>query len=429
MIYLIRLNKYRISHLFLCLLFLCLIGCNVVPFQGLGLGSVGGKITITLWYWNRSIDDTLIARVEQHFPRINFRPLKIGGGYDTKLRTSLAGHANIPDIAGINSNIATYFPDEDQFVDLRTLATSETQKSYLDWKWHLGTAPDGRVMALPMDTGPTALFYRADLFKRAGLPFEPQAVAAQLKNWDDYTRAGEQMQRATHGRMYMFDNINNIYNQIMAQSSLQLFDATNHYIGKQSHVKRAWDYAAKVHRLALSAKATSYSTDWSAAISNGSVASFVGAVWMKHRLQDTAPATAGLWRVAKAPGGPGSVGGSFLAVMKASEHPKEAFEIARWLMSPDNQVIAYQHTGLYPSAIASLNSPRMLQPEPFFGGQITTQIFSQAATHVLRSNNNANTDAVQYVLQRELTAIEMQNVDPQSAWDTAQAQIQRELSH
>ncbi|GCE23762.1 ABC transporter substrate-binding protein [Dictyobacter kobayashii] len=282
---------YKFSYPFIlvaCVLMLVLGACSGPGFLGAGDGGSAGKITVTLWYWNRAIDDTLIAQVEQHFPQVRFNPLKIGGGYDAKLRTALAGHVNIPDIVGINSNIGTYFPDADQFVDLRTLGANELSKTYLPWKWQLAVAPAGRVIALPMDTGPTALFYRADLFKQAGLPSDPAMVSAQLKTWDDYIRVGEQMQRATNGKIHMFDNINNVFAQIIGQGKQQYFDASNHYVGNQPFVKRAWDYAARVHQLDLSAKATSYSTDWSAAISNNSIASFVGAVWMKHRLKDSA---------------------------------------------------------------------------------------------------------------------------------------------
>ena len=43
---------------------------------------------------------------------------KIGGDFKSKLLTSLAGRAYVPDITGLNEDVATYFPDADQFVDL-----------------------------------------------------------------------------------------------------------------------------------------------------------------------------------------------------------------------------------------------------------------------------------------------------------------------
>lgn len=150
---------------------------------------------------------------------------------------------------------------------------------------------------------------------------------------------------------------------------------------------------------------------------------------MKHWLRDSGPRTAGKWRIANAPGGPGNSGGSFLAVTKASPHPAEAFKIAQWLTSAQNQATAYSHTGLYPSAIASLHTASLAQPEPFFGGQITTNIFSDVATHIQPAYVGPGTNIVQNVLQSALSLVEMQDADPQLAWKAAQTQIQRELSH
>jgi cellobiose transport system substrate-binding protein len=414
----------------ICLLLFVLMGCSVAPlFSGAYAGSNGNKIPVTLWYWNKSIDDRLLARVGQHFPHIAFRALKIGGGYDMKFRTALAGRTNIPDLAAINANIAAYFPDDNQFVDIRTLANATLQQDYLKWKWHLAVAPDGHVIALPMDTGPIALFYRADLFQQAGLPSDPVEVAARLKTWDDYIQAGEQMKRASAGRIHMFDSTNDVFTQIMSQSPVQFFDPANRYIGDQSHVRRAWQYAVSIHQKDLSAKAVSYTTDWSAAISNSSVASFVGAIWMKHWLRDSGPRTAGKWRIANAPGGPGNSGGSFLAVTRASPHPKEAFAIAQWLTDTQNQVTAYRDGGLYPSTIASLQNTSLARPEPFFGGQVTGNIFSEVATHIQPVYVGPQDAIVQTVLQGALTLVEMQDAHPQLAWAAAQVQIQRELSH
>ena len=92
----------------------------------------------------------------------------IGGTFDTKLRTSLAGKAYIPDITAINSNCALYFTNEDLFVDLNTLGAERVQDGLLRWKWQLGTHPDRAGSCFwPMDTGPTGLYYRSDLFERS----------------------------------------------------------------------------------------------------------------------------------------------------------------------------------------------------------------------------------------------------------------------
>ena len=168
--------------------------------QALAPPSAGGhKITLMLWYWNRSIDDSILAQVSRQFPNISLQAEKIGGDYNAKLRTTLAGHSDVPDIVGLNSDISTFFPDEDQFVNLLDYGAGAVRNEYLDWKWKAGIAPDGRMIGFPMDTGPTALFYRVDLFKKAGLPTDPRQVATRLATWDDYFKAGQKLQAALPG--------------------------------------------------------------------------------------------------------------------------------------------------------------------------------------------------------------------------------------
>ncbi|WP_201361310.1 ABC transporter substrate-binding protein [Dictyobacter formicarum] len=405
---------------------ICLLSLFAVMLSACAGPGSSPKIELTLWYWNRSIDDALIQQVGKVFPNIDLRAEKITD-YDSKVRTSMAGHHGVPDLLGINSNIATYFPDEDQFVDLRTLGADSIKSQYLDWKWNLGVAPGGKLIALPMDTGPTALFYREDLFAKAGLPTDPQEVTNQFKTWDDYIQAGTKMKQATNGKVFMFDNINNVFSQAVGQHALQYFDHSDKYIGTQDIVKQAWSLANKVHQAGISANIDNWTTEWNAGISNGTIASFVGAVWMKQILQDAAPNTKGKWRIARNPGGDGNSGGSFLAVTKASAHPKEAFEVIKWLENPANQLTAYKSLQLFPSTLSTLDQPGMSSKEDFYGGQDTNQIFSVAAKDIPRFYFNEYSDIVGGAYSDQLSLIAQQNKNSEQAWNDAQTEIQRQL--
>lgn len=94
------------------------------------------------------------------------------------------------------------FPSADRFYDLRELGADRLKDQYLEWKWNQGITPDGKMIAFPMDTGPTALFYRSDLFKQAGLPSDPEKVSASIRTWDDYMAAGEQLQQKFGSRSF-----------------------------------------------------------------------------------------------------------------------------------------------------------------------------------------------------------------------------------
>jgi cellobiose transport system substrate-binding protein len=389
--------------------------------------NANGKIQLTLWYWDRSIDDSLIAQVDKQFPNIELRAVKITD-YDNKVRTSMAGHYGVPDILGINSNIYTYFPDEDQFVDLKTLGADEVKSQYLEWKWNLGISPDGKMIGFPMDTGPTALFYREDIFAKAGLPSDPADVSAQIKTWDDYLQMAKKLKDATQGKSYMIDNDNDgVYAQLMAQATSRYFDQSGKYIGDQANIKQMWDISTKAAQMGVTAKAPRYSATWNQAASNGLLAGFVGAVWMKQILQDAAPDTAGKWRIATVPGTAGNSGGSFLGISKYSQHPKEAFEVIKWLQSPQNQAIGYKDLQLYPSAISALDDPSLHQKEAFYGGQDTTTIFSETVKHVPLSYSGPYNDVAGTPFGDQLKLVEFQNKSPEQAWNDAQQQAQREL--
>ncbi|MBE1462525.1 extracellular solute-binding protein [Kibdelosporangium phytohabitans] len=107
-----------------------------------------------------------------------------------RLLAALAGSAHIPDMTMLNDDVAGYFEDADQFVDVNTLGADRLEAQYLPWKWQAGTTPDGRLLGFPVDTGPAALYYRHDLFPQAGFPGEPGDVARAVSTWDDYFAFG-----------------------------------------------------------------------------------------------------------------------------------------------------------------------------------------------------------------------------------------------
>ncbi|KHF32191.1 putative arabinose-binding protein precursor [Paenibacillus sp. P1XP2] len=198
-------KKMRMAFTCLLLVVLMISGCSS------GSSSNENVKTLTLWYWNRSIDDNLIQSVQKQFPGIRINAQKIGGDFKSKLKTTLAAGSGGPDIVAFNDWVTELFPSADRFYDLYDLGAGDIEQDYLDWKWKLGVTPEGKMIALPMDTGPTALFYRADLFEQAGLPSDPEEVHKLMGTWDDYFAAGQKLQEALGGKVKLTDNIGNIY--------------------------------------------------------------------------------------------------------------------------------------------------------------------------------------------------------------------------
>ncbi|WP_274648871.1 ABC transporter substrate-binding protein [Paenibacillus humicola] len=412
---------------------LLIVPLVLVLLSSCGLGSTpasdgGKKITLTLWYWNRSIDDNLLKQVDKQFPGIHLDAQKIGGDFKAKLMTTLAARSGGPDIIGLNDWVSALFPDKSRFYNLYDLGAKDIEKDYLDWKWQQGVTPDGTMIGLPMDTGPTALFYREDLFKQAGLPTDPDEVTKMMSSWDQYFAAGQKVKQAFGGKVSLTDNISDLFGQVLAQGKDLYFKPDGTFIGGSSEqVNKAWATAVKAYQQGMLANIDRFTPEWNAAMDNGDIASFVGAVWMKQVLMDAAPDTAGKWKVARAPGGDGNNGGSFLAIMKTSKHPKEAFEVIKWLQNPQNQLTGYQDLNLFPSTPSVYSDPKMNTAEPFFGGQRTGGIFAASAKNVQVAYFGEKFTLIDGIYKQELVKVAKQHKAPDKAWSDAMNQIQREL--
>lgn len=148
---------------------------------------------------------------------------------------------------------------------------------------------------------------------------------------------------------------------------------------------------------------------------------------MKEILQQAAPDTTGNWKVARAPGGDGNNGGSFLAIMKSSEYPQEAFEVIKWIQSPDNQIQTFNNINLFPSAKAALEAESMHVEEPFFGGQATGEIFTESARNVKPAYFGAKYANINGIVTRELSMVALQGKNSEKAWEDALNRVKKEL--
>ncbi|MCT9080491.1 ABC transporter substrate-binding protein [Streptomyces fulvoviolaceus] len=392
---------------------------------GASAGSASaGSDHLSLWYWKGSLSDELLATAERGVPGVS--GLKVQGAQipdsdiDSKVRTSLSARAYVPDITVANSdNLATFFPDENEFLDLRTLGAESVRSEYLDWKWKSCFTPSGRMIGFPLDAGPTALYYRRDLFQKAGLAHEPEEVGEAVPTWEKFIAAGKTLRAKVPGKPYLVSNIGNVFQQVLLQSTKQFVDADNRFIGDQAHIKRAWDLSVEILHQGLSARITDGTPDYNAAMSGGRVATMTTAVWAINGLKDTAPKTSGAWRLTTMPDGPANYGGSYMTLTRYCRDPEGAFAFLKWLLSPENQLKSYQEMALFPTTPAAYADPAMHTSDPFFGGQRPIDVFGPAAqkapvVYFSPYEETANTPFFQ-----ELTNVELLGKKPDRAWRDA----------
>ena len=390
-------------------------------------GSTGRDMT--LWYWTGGLSKTVLDAAARRFTAVDLKPVKIGGYVKSKLLTNLAGRAYVPDITGLKGqDIAAFFAHSDEFVDLRTLGAENFAGQFLPWKWQQGFAPDGRMVGFPIDTGPTALFYREDLFASAGLPSAPADVAREMPTWEKYFEAGVRLRKAAP-EQHLVLNLGSVFRMALYQRADQFVDRSGKFIGDRPHVRRAWDIAVRAKELDLSAGIPESTDDATGAYANGLVPSQVGPSWSAADTKSQAPDTKGKWRVAPPPDGPGNYGGSFLGITKYCREPELAFEIVTWLLNPDNQVQGYLDEVLFPSSPESFTKPAMRTPDEFFGGQVTVDVFAESARGVPPIYLSPYEDLLFQAYFDELSNVDSLGKAPDAAWRDTQDRVHQVAEH
>ncbi|MFI9798950.1 ABC transporter substrate-binding protein [Streptomyces sp. NPDC052302] len=391
-------------------------------------GSTGRNMV--LWYWSGGLSDTVVKNARARYGgSVDLDAIQIGGYYRSKLITTLAGRAHIPDIAGLRGeDMASYLPNADQFVDLRTLGAEKLRSRYLDWKWQQAVAPDGSLVGLPIDVGPVVHYYQPAVYEKAGLPHEPADVSRELDTWDKFFTAGERLKKRLPGT-YILTDVVSVFEMSIGQGTSRFVDEDRRFIGDGPHVRACWDRAVEAKRRGIVSDIVSGTPDSISATEKGTLPSQLNASWAAGDLKLAYPKTEGHWRVADCPGGPSNVGGSFLAITKACREPERAFEIISWMLDSRNQAQGFVDAGLFPSTPASYAMPKLREPDPFFGGQITMDVFGPTAEKIPVAFNSPYDIALGQPIRDEIKNVGVLGKDPAKAWEDAMDSCRRIAKH
>ncbi|GAB3880808.1 hypothetical protein GCM10027612_08950 [Microbispora bryophytorum subsp. camponoti] len=151
-------------------------------------------------------------------PDVEIKLTEVGNAQETAqaLTTALAG-GKVPDLVLIQGDDLPKFVQQPQnFVDLRTMGADKIKGDYLDWVISQPTAKDGSIIGIPTDVGGMAIAYRADLFKKAGLPTDREEVAKLWPTWDAFIETGKKYTAAT-GKAFVDNAATSVYSQVVNQ--------------------------------------------------------------------------------------------------------------------------------------------------------------------------------------------------------------------
>lgn len=345
-----------------------------------------GDVTLEFTSWIPGIEDVVKIWNDEN-PEIQVDvqtgPNGNGGTYQNFFNQIKAGDA--PDLGQIEYDALPNFLVQDGLEDLSAceeVVAAEDQ--FVDWAWGQVTLGTEGVYGVPQDTGPMALFYRADLFEQNGIEIPT--------TWDEYRDAAVKI-RDLGGYITNFSQSDiNQFAGFAWQDGAQWFSSDDEgwtvSLADEPTTTVA-DFWQSMLDDDLVATVPAWTDEWNNAYNSGHVWTWNSAVWGANSISSGAPDTAGSWAVAPLPqweeGGSaaGNWGGSSTAVLKGSEHLYEATKFALWLNTSDEALTALaEAANLYPATTAGLELPVYAEGVEFYGGQKIYDIFADAATQV-----------------------------------------------
>ena len=340
--------------------------------------AASGKVTLTFWSWVPGISQSVNLWNKTHPDiHVNLNEVTSGaaGTYAKMFSALQAGNA--PDLGQIEYATLPNFEHVGGVVNLAPYGASKVKPDFVPWTW--GQVTQGSaVYAIPQDTGPMGLFYRADLFKQYGL--------AVPTTWDQYLSDAQKL-HAAHPNVYITAfpaNDAQWFAGLAWQAGAKWFSTsgdtwlTGIDDSPSQQVANFWQQLISDHLVKVE---PDFASEWYKDLADGTLLTWPTAVWGENTLITNAAPTKGDWRVAPMPNwgstpSNGNWGGSTTVVFKDSKHPAQAAQFAEWLnTNPQSITGLITKGGLYPADLTGQKQPAANSPVPFYGGQNIWQVF------------------------------------------------------
>jgi ABC-type glycerol-3-phosphate transport system substrate-binding protein len=370
--------KRTILVLVVCLLFNAGLAMNVAAEE-----------VLTVWAWSTAafgLQD-LVPAFEAENPGVRVDVQEIAWEeMHKKLLTVLAAGAGAPDVTAIEGNLAQ------QYVN-GLMDVTDRLEPYFDVinECKLGEAQvDGRIYAIPWDTGPVGIYYRTDIFEEAGIAEFPAT-------WDEFRELGKQLS-GPRQKMLAIDpgldvNSANFYyiRPMLNQLGSGYLDADQNITLNTPEMRQVLQTIYDMmyeDEIALT-DVRMRSPAWYAAMKAGRFLAVPGAAWFAGIIEGQAPEMKGQWGVFPMPaweaGGAqaAALGGSVLAIPRQTEKPDLAWKFVEFaVLNDDSQIHMFKTQNLFPSLETTYDDPYFDVTNEYFSDQPINRMFADYAQEI-----------------------------------------------
>ena len=356
-----------------------------------------GPVTVNIWIMPNSLEpvndlENVLAPFKKKNPNIKVKITSVDWGAAWTKITTAATSKDVPDIVQIGSTWVGSISSFGALWDLKDRVHEIGGKSaFVPASWTTtGIVGSGQITAVPWIVDARAMYYRTDVFKKLGL------TAADLSTWDKFERTLKKIKDAK----LTIDGLDiiplgmpgkNDWN-VVHNLSPWIWAAGGDYFSKdlkksllndKESFKGVFYYVNLVNKGFVPLDYLELNTaQVSSNFNNGSCAIYFDGPYEVKNLT-TPPEQGGAFgsitsknfSIAPYPRGPKGrytfVGGSNLAIFKASKHKEEAWEVVKFLLTKDAQIGYAKSSGFLPARLEAFN-------DPFISSDPHRRIFKEA---------------------------------------------------
>ena len=345
--------------------------------------------TITVAAWNDAAD-AMSAEAKEFMsenPGTTVTVQKVDSNY-TKLYAQLAAGTGVPDVVQTQNrdfqNFKNKYPDA--WLDVTDIVQPD-ESSFDSFVLPL-VKQDNKYYAVPWDVGPCALYYRKDIFNKAGVD------ASTIKTYDDYIEAGKKIVKATNGKTkllgfdYSGSSSDDTIMMFLNQLGGKYYDANGKVKLNSTEMIQAFELIKKMKAAGVTINLANEWNDRITATSNDQIATIPYAVWYAGTMQISNADQKDKWGIMPLPaltsGGntQANLGGSILAISSGTKSADLAKAFVKFsLMSSKGNKINLDTGKLFTSYKPSYDDDEYKATDAYFGVSVG-QTFSQLSTNI-----------------------------------------------
>ncbi|EGR0103840.1 extracellular solute-binding protein [Vibrio vulnificus] len=304
------------------------------------------------------------------------------GDHHTKLTTNLATGSGAGDVIVVDVEKIGPFVASGGLVNLsQQYGADKYQERFAPYAWAQGKGADGNMYGIPVDLGPGVMYYRSDIFAKAGID-----VKEAIKDWDSYIAAGEKLKQQNVQLIASAADVAQaiIFTTVPEGEGLY-FDKEGNPVVTSERFVHAFEVAKTIRDKGLDGRILAWSNEWYEGFRNGTFATQLSGAWLLGHLNNwIAPETAGKWGVSHLPDGIyGSWGGSFLSIPTQSKHQDEAWKLIEYMATRrDIQLQHFATIAAFPANTTTYDAPMFQEEIAFLGGQKARLLFADVAKNI-----------------------------------------------